>query len=231
MARTAVLTDEQWARIAPLMPCSEGLRGRPFRGHRQVVEGIVYRYRTGIPWRDLPECFGPWQTVWKRHNRFSLDGRWDDVLAVLIADADAQGELDWRISVDSSVMRVHHHGAMAKWAEQTPGSCSTSSWSPAPGKAVPALALTPCARTRPTPSRGTRALLRRRGIRAVIPEPRDQQAHRRRRGPRGGRPVSYDRDDYRNRNVVERCFDRLEGWRGLATRYDKHALPPRKAAE
>jgi transposase len=72
--------------------------------------------------------------------------------------------------------------------------------------------------------RGTRALLRRRGIRAVIPEPRDQQAHRRRRGSRGGRPVSYDRDDYRNRNVVERCFNRLEGWRGLATRYDKHAL-------
>jgi transposase len=73
-------------------------------------------------------------------------------------------------------------------------------------------------------SRGTRALLRRSGITAVIPEPRDQQAHRRRRGSRGGRPVSYDRADYKNRNVVERCFNRLKGWRGLVTRYDKHAL-------
>ncbi len=51
-----------------------------------------------------------------------------------------------------------------------------------------------------------------------------EQAHRRRRGSRGGRPVSYDAADYKNRNVVERCFNRLKGWRGLATRYNKHAL-------
>jgi transposase len=73
-------------------------------------------------------------------------------------------------------------------------------------------------------SRAIRALLRRRGIVAVIPEPRDQQAHRRRRGARGGRPVGYDVADYKNRNVVERCFNRFKQWRGLATRYDKHAL-------
>ena len=146
-----MLSDDLWERIEPLLPAVKGAMERLFRDHRQVIEGIVYRYRAGIAWRDLPAEFGPWQTVWKRHNRFSLDGTWDDVLAVLIADADAQGELDWRISVDSSVMRVHHHGAMAKWAEQTPGSCSTSSRSPAPGKAVPAPTLTPCARTRPTP--------------------------------------------------------------------------------
>jgi transposase len=67
-------------------------------------------------------------------------------------------------------------------------------------------------------------LLHRRGIRAVIPEPRDQQAQRRRRGSRGGRPATYDAADYKNRNVVERCFNRLKGWRGLATRYNKHAV-------
>ena len=59
-----MLSDEQWARIEPLLPSSVGKKSRPFRDHRQVVEGIIYRYRTGIPWRDLPrDQFGLWQTV------------------------------------------------------------------------------------------------------------------------------------------------------------------------
>jgi transposase len=58
----------------------------------------------------------------------------------------------------------------------------------------------------------------------VIPEPRDQQGHRRRRGSRGGRPVGYDKVAYRCRNVVERSFNALKQWRGLATRYDKLAV-------
>ncbi len=90
MSRRAVLTDAQWERICELLPSSEGRVGRPFRDHRQVVEGIVYRYRTGIAWRDLPQEFGPWQTVWKRHRRFSLDGTWDKLLTRLLADATLQ---------------------------------------------------------------------------------------------------------------------------------------------
>ncbi len=73
-------------------------------------------------------------------------------------------------------------------------------------------------------SRAIRSLLRSRGIVAVIPEPRDQQAHRRPRGQRGGRPVSYDAEAYKGRNVVERSFNALKNWRGLATRYDKLAV-------
>jgi transposase len=76
-------------------------------------------------------------------------------------------------------------------------------------------------RTRPA---GTGRNLRARGIRAVIPEPADQIAPRRRRGSRGGRPVAFDAEDYKNRNVVERSFNQLKNWRGIATRYDKHAL-------
>jgi transposase len=72
-------------------------------------------------------------------------------------------------------------------------------------------------------SRGHRADLRRRGITAVIPEPGDQAAHRRRHGSCGGRPVGYDRRVYRCPNVIERAFNRLKAWRGIATRYDKHA--------
>jgi putative transposase len=87
-------------------------------------------------------------------------------------------------------------------------------------------------RTRPVLLRADRAYsarrhrdhLRRRGIKAVIPEPADQAGHRRRRGSTGGRPVSYDRIEYRGRNVIERGINLIKQWRALASRYDKHAL-------
>jgi transposase len=72
-------------------------------------------------------------------------------------------------------------------------------------------------------SRANRELLRRRGISHTIPEPADQQANRRRQGSAGGRPVGFDKDRYKRRNVVERGFCQLKHWRGLATRYDRHA--------
>ncbi|HEX6499710.1 MAG TPA: transposase [Micromonosporaceae bacterium] len=86
--RRPVLTDAQWARVAPLLPPAKGGLGRPPAPHRQVVEAIVYRDRTGIAWRDLPAEFGPWQTAWKRHRRWSDDGTWDRVLTELAAPAD-----------------------------------------------------------------------------------------------------------------------------------------------
>ena len=75
-----------------------------------------------MAWRDLPAEFGPWQTVWKRHYRFSLDGTWDRVLRALQIEADAKGAIDWRLSVDSTVARVHQHGATAARAALTPTS-------------------------------------------------------------------------------------------------------------
>ena len=78
-------------------------------------------------------------------------------------------------------------------------------------------------------SKAIRAHLRRRKITSVIPEPVDQQTNRVRRGSRGGRPVRYDPVAYRGRNVIERAFNRLKHWRGLATRYDKHATVYRGA--
>jgi transposase len=69
----------------------------------------------------------------------------------------------------------------------------------------------------------TRRALRRKGIRAVIPQRSDQIAHRKAKGSKGGRPPTFDAQAYRGRNVVERTFGRLKGWRGIATRYDKHA--------
>jgi transposase len=109
VTRAAALTDAQWDRIADLLPSSDGRRGRPFREHRQVVEGIIYRFRTGVAWRDLPKEFGPWQTVWKRHKRFSTDGTYDRIHTRLLAEADAAGELDWTVSIDSTINRAHQH--------------------------------------------------------------------------------------------------------------------------
>lgn len=74
-----------------------------------MVEAIIYRYRTGIAWRDLPEVFGPWQTVWTWHRRMADDGTWDAVLAELTAAADAAGMVDWAVSVDSTIARAHQH--------------------------------------------------------------------------------------------------------------------------
>jgi transposase len=109
VSRIVLLTDAHWSRIEPLLPSSAGQRGRPFRDHRQVVEGITYRFRAGIPWRDLPVSFGPWHTIWKRHRRFSADGTWDRIHTRLLADADAVGDLVWDVSVDSTINRAHQH--------------------------------------------------------------------------------------------------------------------------
>jgi len=72
-------------------------------------EAIVYRYRTGIAWPDLPAAFGPWQTVWSWHHRMATDGTWDKVLAKLTAMADAAELVDWSLSVDSTIVRAHQH--------------------------------------------------------------------------------------------------------------------------
>jgi transposase len=82
-----------------------------FSGSSQVLNGIVYRLRTGCPWRDLPGEFGPWQTVWKRHARFCRDGTWDRIHQRVLADADAVGEIDWQLAMDSTISRVHQHAA------------------------------------------------------------------------------------------------------------------------
>jgi transposase len=108
-----VISDEAWAVIAPLLPSTEGKRGGQYRDHLPVVEGIVYRFRTGCPWRDVPREFGPWQTLWKRHAAWSADGTWARILGELQARADALGELDWVVAVDSSVVRAHQHAAGA----------------------------------------------------------------------------------------------------------------------
>ena len=109
MSRLQTLSDAEWDLIEDFMPSSDGRRGRRFSDHRLVVEGLIYRYRTGVAWRDLPAEFGPWQTVWKRHRRFAGDGTWDKVLTALLTRADTMGVIDWDVAVDSTIARAHQH--------------------------------------------------------------------------------------------------------------------------
>ena len=89
-----------------MLHSTEGKRGGRFHDHRRVVEGIVDRFRTVCRWRDVPCEFGAWQTRWQRHDRWSTDGTWQRVVEALQALADAVGELDWTVTVDSSVVMV-----------------------------------------------------------------------------------------------------------------------------
>src|SRR5919201_6524003 len=73
------LSDKEWERLVPFLPVSNNRCGR-WRDHRQVINGILFRTRTSVPWRDLPERFGPWKTVYERHRLWSGDGTWDRLL-------------------------------------------------------------------------------------------------------------------------------------------------------
>jgi transposase len=109
------LSDAQWERLRPLLPPPPAGRGRPRADDRTVVEGILWRLATGAPWRDLPERFGPWATVYSRFRRWQRAGVWAGALAALQAQADARGELDWAMHyLDGTTVRAHPHAAGAK---------------------------------------------------------------------------------------------------------------------
>ena len=113
--RRRELTDEQWERLKSLLPPQKARTGRPSRDHRTIVDGILWVLRTGAPWRDLPERYGPWQTVASRFYRWRKAGVWQRILEALQQQADAEGRLDWQIHfVDSTVIRAHQHAAGAK---------------------------------------------------------------------------------------------------------------------
>ncbi|WP_427017433.1 IS5 family transposase [Pseudarthrobacter sp. P1] len=106
------LTDMAWARTGPLLPASG--RGGQWRDHRQVINAILFKLRTGAPWRDLPERYGPWKTAHERLRKWTLDGTWQKILDEAIVKDDAVGEVEWILSIDSTVVRAHQHAAGAR---------------------------------------------------------------------------------------------------------------------
>lgn len=107
------LTNAEWDRLEPFLPRG-GARGGRWSDHRRVINGVLYRVRTGVQWRDLPERFGPWETVYKRHRRWSADGTWAMLLSRVQTAEDAEGRIDWDVSVDSTAVRAHQHAAGAR---------------------------------------------------------------------------------------------------------------------
>lgn len=109
------LTDEQFALLEPLLPDRAPRRGGRWVDHRQVINGVLWRTRTGCPWRDLPAQYGNWKTVYNRHRRWSGDGTWARLLAGLRRDSDQPGPgEEWTVAVDATVVRAHQHAAGAR---------------------------------------------------------------------------------------------------------------------
>jgi transposase len=107
------LTDAQWARLAPLLPARKP--GAPRKDDRLVVNGIVWKLATGAPWRDLPERYGPWASVYTRLRRWTRAGVWERLFAAIQRQEDAAGALDWTVHfVDGTVVRAHQHAAGGK---------------------------------------------------------------------------------------------------------------------
>jgi len=97
-----------WDKLAPLLPPERGKTGRPSKNHRNMIEAILWKHRTGAPWRDLPEEFGPWISVFTRFNRWSKVGLWQTILEALRDEADTE----W-LMIDATVIRAHQHAAGA----------------------------------------------------------------------------------------------------------------------
>jgi transposase len=108
------LTDEEWARLEPLLPDQTRRRGGRWADHRTVINGVFWRTRCGVAWRDLPAEFGNWKTVYNRHRRWSGDGTWVRLLDRLRRDADLHEGRDWTVGVDAAVVRAHQHAAGAR---------------------------------------------------------------------------------------------------------------------
>jgi len=108
------LTDGQWALLEALLPKPKKA-GRPSKwSKRQLIDGIRWRVRVGAPWRDVPDCYGHWRSVYGLYRRWQRDGTWARILAALQGRADALGLISWDVSVDSTIARAHQHAAGAR---------------------------------------------------------------------------------------------------------------------
>jgi Transposase and inactivated derivatives len=105
------LTDEEWARLEPVLPDQTPRRGGRWADHRTVINGVFWRTRCGLPWRDVPPVYGTWKTVYNRHRRWSGDGTWVGILDELRRDADVAQGCEWTVGVDAGVVRAHQHAA------------------------------------------------------------------------------------------------------------------------
>ena len=226
------LTEYEWAAIRPFLPNKP--RGVPRVNDRRVLNGIFWVLRSGAPWRDLPETFGPYTTCYNRFVRWERAGVWDQIMDALAATHDAAVQM-----IDTSVVRMHQHGAcIAGNAEQhmgrSRGGLTTKIHAVVDTNGLPVqLGLTPgeahdnrlCSvllselspRTMLLADRGydadwIRALASEQGAWANIPPKRNRKE-----------AICFSPYLYRARNLVERFFNKIKQCRRIATRYDRLA--------
>ncbi|MFC0617166.1 IS5 family transposase [Deinococcus budaensis] len=247
------LTDDQWGKLVPLLLPQRPSRGRPPHDHRRVLNGILWILRSGAPWRDLPERYGKWNSVYVRFRRWTHAGIWQRLLHHLQRDADVKGILDWQTYfVDGTVIRAHPCAAGAPGGQdgqalgRPRGGFSTKLHLRAEGNGKPMafvlsvgerheakyleplLNLGRVKRERQGRPRSRPAVLV--GDKGYSYPSLRRLLHRRHiqavipRRSDQGRPSPFDRTVYRERNKIERLVGRLKRHRRIATRYDKLAM-------
>ncbi|MDI3302327.1 MAG: IS5 family transposase [Burkholderia multivorans] len=230
MARR-LLRDDQYDRIEGLLPGRAGCRGRPAANNREFVEAVLWIARTGSPWRDLPEEFGCWNSVYRRFARWAQAGVWHGVFATLAGDTDFE-----EVFIDSTIVRAHQHAAGAPKKRaialgRSRGGLGTKIYALVDGlgmlakfrltggqagdspEALPLLGeLQPrsVAADRAYDTDALIAHLSSLDATAVIPSRCNRREQR-----------ALDKDLYRSRNLVERFFARIKQFRRIATRYEK----------
>ena len=246
------LTNTQWKQLQPLLPPQKPRTGRPASDHRRILNGILWILRTGAPWRDLPERYGPWGTVASRFYRWGKAGIWHRLFETVQQPADAQSEINWAIHyVDGTIVRAHQHaagsprGADAEALGRSQGGFSTKvhlraadekhlmSFELSPGQRHEALGFEPLMASGAV-KRSGRGRPKHRPGRVVGDKAyssRKIRAYLRRHGIRITIPHKanehrggpFDRAIYRTRERVERQINRLKQNRRIATRYEKCA--------
>jgi transposase len=111
-----MLTDELWEGIAPLLSGKKTDCGVTAKDNRLFLEAVLWINRTGAPWRDLPEVFGPWHTIYMRYNRWAHKGVWERILGIVAKAADVEF-----VHIDGTIVRVHQHGAAKKTSAKPKG--------------------------------------------------------------------------------------------------------------
>ena len=222
------IRDDQWDRIKDMFPGRAGHVGVTARNNRLFIDAVLYRYRTGIPWRDLPEQYGDFRNVHRRFSRWAEKGIWARLLSVLAQEADTE-----YVMIDSTVVRAHQHSAGAVGRDPNQQAIGRSRG----GLSIHALtdALGNPTRVLLTPGQahdlvGSDVLLtdlsagaviadnrviqplKQAGIEAVIPPKSKRRTVR-----------NYDRELYKARHLIENFFCKLKHFRAIATRYDKLA--------
>jgi transposase len=232
-----VLTERAWKQLEPVLSRVLSRRGAPPRLEtREFLEAVLFLARTGVPWRDLPGCFGEWDAVYQRFRRWQKKGTWEAIWRELQEPA---AEAARRIFVDSSVVRAHQHAAGGRAEDRAIGRSrggvgtkvhlvaadertalgavltggqahDAPAFQPALCDVPDETAATAVVADRAYDSDAIRADLEAAGFEAVIP-PRQNRKE----------PAGYDREAYKQREKAERLVNRLKRMRRVATRYDK----------